>query len=110
MSGSEIASDRAATSGGTAIAYIDGGARGTPGPAGYGVHIEQPDGTIVELKASLGTSTNNAAEYQGLLAGVSEDQIFSSGLCTAMHLDVLTSYRAEGAQAGRLAGVIRVAG
>ena len=70
MSGSEIASDRAATSGGTAIAYIDGGARGNPGPAGYGVHIEQPDGTIVELKASLGTSTNNAAEYQGLLAAL----------------------------------------
>jgi YfiH family protein len=41
------------------------------------------------------------------LAGVPEDQIFLSGLCTAMHLDVLTSYRAEKAQAGRIAGVIR---
>jgi YfiH family protein len=44
---------------------------------------------------------------QLLLAGVPEDQIFSSGLCTAMHLDVLTSYRAEKEAAVRLAGVIR---
>ena len=44
---------------------------------------------------------------QLLLAGVPDEQIHTSGLCTAMHLDVLTSYRAEKDQAGRLAGVIR---
>jgi hypothetical protein len=44
---------------------------------------------------------------QLLLAGVPEEQIHMSGLCTAMHLDVLTSYRAEKAAAGRLAAVIR---
>jgi YfiH family protein len=44
---------------------------------------------------------------QLILAGVPEDQIFSSGLCTAMHLDVLTSYRREKEKAGRIAGVIR---
>jgi copper oxidase (laccase) domain-containing protein len=44
---------------------------------------------------------------QLLLAGVPEDRIYSSQLCTAMHLDVLTSYRAEKAGAGRLAAVIR---
>jgi YfiH family protein len=44
---------------------------------------------------------------QLLLAGVPEEQVHSSGLCTAMHLDVLTSYRAEKDQAVRLAGVIR---
>lgn len=44
---------------------------------------------------------------QLLLAGVPEEQIYSSDLCTAMHLEVLTSYRAEKAAAGRLAGVIR---
>ena len=41
-------------SGGSATANIDGGSRGNPGPAGYGVRIEQEDGTIVELKESLG--------------------------------------------------------
>ena len=44
---------------------------------------------------------------QLVLAGVPEENIHLSGLCTAMHLDVLTSYRAEKEKAGRIAGVIR---
>jgi purine-nucleoside/S-methyl-5'-thioadenosine phosphorylase / adenosine deaminase len=44
---------------------------------------------------------------QLVLAGVPENQIHLAGLCTAMHLDVLTSYRAEREHATRLAGVIR---
>jgi purine-nucleoside/S-methyl-5'-thioadenosine phosphorylase / adenosine deaminase len=44
---------------------------------------------------------------QLLLAGVPDAQIHSSGLCTAMHLDVLTSYRAEQEAAGRLVAAIR---
>ena len=47
---------------------------------------------------------------QLMLAGVPEQHIHACGLCTAMHLDVLTSYRAEREQAGRLAGVIRARG
>jgi ribonuclease HI len=54
----------------SAVANIDGGARGNPGPAGYGVRIQQDDGTIVELKESLGIATNNVAEYNGLLAAL----------------------------------------
>ena len=57
-------------SGGSASANIDGGSRGNPGPAGYGVRIEREDGTVVELKESLGTATNNVAEYSGLLAAL----------------------------------------
>ena len=56
--------------GGSAIAHIDGGARGNPGPAGYGVHIERHDGTVVELKEAVGIATNNVAEYRGLLAAL----------------------------------------
>lgn len=44
---------------------------------------------------------------QLILAGVREENIHVSGLCTAMHLDVLTSYRAERSAAGRIAAVIR---
>jgi YfiH family protein len=44
---------------------------------------------------------------QLVLAGVPEEQIHASGLCTAMHLDVLTSYRREKEKAGRLVGIIR---
>ena len=53
------------------VAYIDGGARGNPGPAGYGVRIEQPDGTLVEeFGGTIGVATNNVAEYRGLLAAL----------------------------------------
>lgn len=53
------------------VAYIDGGARGNPGPAGYGVRIEQVDGTLVdEFCESIGVATNNIAEYRGLLAAL----------------------------------------
>jgi probable phosphoglycerate mutase len=56
---------------GPLVAYIDGGARGNPGPAGYGVRIEEPDGTLIEEFAeSIGTATNNVAEYRGLLAAL----------------------------------------
>lgn len=57
-------------SGGTASANIDGGSRGNPGPAGYGVRIQQEDGSIVDLKEALPLATNNVAEYNGLLAAL----------------------------------------
>jgi ribonuclease HI len=53
------------------VAYIDGGARGNPGPAGYGVRIETEDGAFVEeFNGFLGPATNNIAEYNGLLAAL----------------------------------------
>jgi ribonuclease HI len=53
------------------VAYIDGGARGNPGPAGYGVRIEDDQGTLInEFHGFLGSSTNNIAEYNGLLAAL----------------------------------------
>jgi ribonuclease HI len=52
-------------------AHIDGGARGNPGPSGYGVVIQDPSGRKVrELSEYLGHRTNNYAEYQGLLAAL----------------------------------------
>jgi probable phosphoglycerate mutase len=53
------------------VAYIDGGARGNPGPAAFGVRVEQPDGTLVdEFGEAIGVATNNVAEYRGLLAAL----------------------------------------
>lgn len=50
-------------------ANIDGGARGNPGPAAYGVVVRDSKGNIVtELGEYLGLQTNNFAEYSGLLA------------------------------------------
>jgi ribonuclease HI len=53
------------------IAHVDGGARGNPGPAGYGVVIQDPTGKkIAELSQYIGHHTNNYAEYNGLLAAL----------------------------------------
>jgi ribonuclease HI len=52
-------------------AYCDGGSRGNPGPAGYGVYIEGPGGEkLAELSEYLGKATNNVAEYSALLAAL----------------------------------------
>jgi probable phosphoglycerate mutase len=52
-------------------AYCDGGSRGNPGPAGYGVYIEGADGErLAELSEYLGKATNNVAEYSALLAAL----------------------------------------
>lgn len=53
------------------IAYTDGGARGNPGPAGYGVVIKDEAGQkVTALSEYLGHQTNNFAEYQGLIAAL----------------------------------------
>ena len=53
------------------VAHIDGGARGNPGPAGYGAVIEDEMGRpVAKLNGYLGKQTNNFAEYSGLLAAL----------------------------------------
>ena len=55
----------------TITAFCDGGARGNPGPAGFGVYIENENGEkVAELSEYLGVRTNNFAEYSGLLAAL----------------------------------------
>jgi ribonuclease HI len=52
-------------------AHSDGGARGNPGPAGYGVVLEDESGKkVATLSEYLGHQTNNFAEYQGLIAAL----------------------------------------
>jgi len=52
-------------------ANVDGGSRGNPGPAAYGVVVRDPRGEIVaRLKKYIGKNTNNVAEYFGLIAAL----------------------------------------
>ena len=52
-------------------ANIDGGSRGNPGPASYGVVVRNERGEIVaKLKKYIGRMTNNVAEYYGLIAAL----------------------------------------
>ncbi len=52
-------------------AHVDGGARGNPGPAGFGAYVTDAEGNMLaELSEYLGHKTNNFAEYSGLLAAL----------------------------------------
>ncbi len=64
-------------------------------------------GAVESERPVLRLDVAAANRDQLMLAGVAETNIHMSGLCTAMHLDVLTSFRKEKDLAGRLAGVIR---
>jgi ribonuclease HI len=53
------------------IANIDGGARGNPGPAAYGVVVRNAQGEVIkEWGEYLGIQTNNVAEYSALVAAL----------------------------------------
>jgi len=55
----------------TFTAHIDGGARGNPGPAGWGVQISNEAGEVAaEFCGALPHATNNVAEYSGLVAAL----------------------------------------
>jgi probable phosphoglycerate mutase len=56
---------------GVHLAEIDGASRGNPGPASYGIVLRAPDGGVEwELGKCIGMTTNNVAEYYGLLAAL----------------------------------------
>ncbi|MEW2542484.1 bifunctional RNase H/acid phosphatase [Micromonospora chalcea] len=54
------------------VIEADGGSRGNPGPAGYGAVVRDPETgeVLAERSESIGTATNNVAEYRGLIAGL----------------------------------------
>lgn len=73
---------------GEVIIEADGGSRGNPGPAGYGAVVFDSDhvSVLAERKESLGTATNNVAEYRGLIAGLEAAAELGAGVL-AVRLD-----------------------
>jgi ribonuclease HI len=61
----------AAAPSGCIVAHIDGGARGNPGAAGYGVVVRNSSGTVLaEISEPIKHATNNFAEYSALVAAI----------------------------------------
>jgi ribonuclease HI len=84
-----------------ATAFVDGASRGNPGPAGYGVYMTTDSGETIEVAGYLGTTTNNVAEYAGLLdaldlaadEGATELEIISDSLLLVKQM--LGEYRVK---------------
>jgi ribonuclease HI len=53
------------------VVHVDGGSRGNPGPAAAAAVVRSPDGELLdEAAVAIGRTTNNVAEYRGLLLGL----------------------------------------
>jgi ribonuclease H / adenosylcobalamin/alpha-ribazole phosphatase len=71
------------------IIEADGGARGNPGPAGYGALVTDAEtgAVLAELAEAIGTATNNVAEYSGLLAGLRAAASIAPGADIEVRMD-----------------------
>ncbi len=71
------------------VIEADGGSRGNPGPAAYGALVRDADTgqVLVELAEHLGTSTNNVAEYSGLVAGLAAVSELDPGADLEVRMD-----------------------
>jgi polyphenol oxidase len=72
--------------------------------------LARPPDRVSGERPRLRLDLAGANRDQLVLSGLTQKNIHAVDLCTAMHLDVLTSFRAEKDQAGRLGGVIRARG
>ena len=62
------------------IAFVDGAARGNPGPAAAGVVIQDTHGKILKtLSIALGHHSNNTAEYCALILALQEALMMRAG-------------------------------
>jgi len=71
------------------VVEADGGSRGNPGPAGYGALVTdaQTGEVLAELCDGLGTTTNNVAEYSGLVAGLRAASDLAPGAEVQVRMD-----------------------
>jgi ribonuclease H / adenosylcobalamin/alpha-ribazole phosphatase len=71
------------------VVEADGGSRGNPGPAGYGALVRDPatGEVLAEMCDSLGTTTNNVAEYSGLVAGLRAAAELAPGADVEVRMD-----------------------
>src|ERR1700734_2178792 len=71
------------------IVEADGGSRGNPGPAGFGALVRDPATGAVLREAfdSIGTATNNVAEYAGLIAGLHAAAELAPGADVQVRMD-----------------------
>lgn len=62
------------------VLYVDGGARGNPGPSGIGIVLsDEGGGELARANDYIGIATNNVAEYRALLLGIEQARQLGAG-------------------------------
>lgn len=80
------------------IVHVDGGARGNPGPAAAAAVLSTPDGEVVaEADELLGETTNNVAEYRGLLLGLARARELGADEVDVVNDSELVARQVQGA-------------
>ena len=80
------------------IVHTDGAARGNPGPAGIGVVIASETGEVVQrIARAIGRRTNNQAEYEAVIAGLSAAHALQAKHVTLMLDSELVAKQLRGA-------------
>ena len=80
------------------IVHTDGAARGNPGPAGIGVVIESDTGEVVQrIARAIGRRTNNQAEYEAVIAGLTAAHALQAKQVTLMLDSELVAKQLRGA-------------
>jgi ribonuclease HI len=79
------------------VVHVDGGSRGNPGPAAAAAVLSTPDGDVVdEAAVTLGRTTNNVAEYRGLLLGLERAQALGADEVEVVNDSELIAHQVTG--------------
>ena len=79
------------------VVHVDGGSRGNPGPAAAAAVLSTPDGDVVDEAArTLGSTTNNVAEYRGLLLGLERARALGATEVEVINDSELIAYQVTG--------------
>jgi ribonuclease HI len=79
------------------VVHVDGGARGNPGPAAAAAVVSTPDGEVLDEAAErLGETTNNVAEYRGLLLGLARARALGATEVEVVNDSELVAHQVNG--------------
>jgi ribonuclease HI len=79
------------------VVHVDGGARGNPGPAAAAAVVSTPDGEVLdEAAVTLGRTTNNVAEYRGLLLGLERAKLLGAREVEVINDSELVAHQVNG--------------
>ena len=79
------------------IVHVDGGSRGNPGPAAGAAVVSTPEGDVLdETAVTLGTTTNNVAEYRALLLGLDRARALGADEVEVVNDSELVAHQVNG--------------